>query len=197
MLQRLKALVKRVPVDPTDPDALRVLMVCMGNICRSPIAEGVLRAKLQRAGLQRRVVVDSAGTSGLHSGESPDPRGIRKAALRGYEIGSLRARGVVDADFHNFDLILAMDGRNLTWLRERAPANVSATIDLLLSRATGNDADRAVAEVPDPYYGTEQGFDHVLDLVEGACDALLHEWKQRGTARPDPLPANVSATGRS
>ncbi len=185
MLQRLKSLVRRtagqVPVPVPDPDALRVLMVCMGNICRSPIAEGVLRTKLLHAGLQRRVVVDSAGTSGMHGGEPPDPRGIRRAAARGYEIGSLRARGVIDADFQNFDLILAMDSRNLKWLRDRAPAASSSTIGLLLARdgARGEGAD-----VPDPYYGAEQGFDHVLDLVEEACDGLVRGWGRRPS--PDP-----------
>ncbi|MEO5733179.1 MAG: low molecular weight protein-tyrosine-phosphatase [Rubrivivax sp.] len=154
-------------------------MVCMGNICRSPIAEGVLRAKLLRAGLQRRVVVDSAGTSGMHGGEAPDPRGIRKAAARGYAIGALRARGVVDADFQNFDLILAMDSRNLQWLRDRAPVPSPASIEMLLSRSP--PASDGTSDVPDPYYGAEQGFDRVLDLVEGACDEWVRRW-----SRPAP-----------
>lgn len=157
------------PAKP-NPDALRVLMVCMGNICRSPMAEGVLRSKLQAAGLQHRVVVDSAGTSGLHAGEPPDPRGQRQAAARGHEISSLRARGVTEADFREQDLLLAMDEQNLAWLRKQAPADGRAEIGLLMEYATLHPG---ISEVPDPYYGSAQGFEHVLNLIEDACDGLL------------------------
>ena len=174
MIGRLKRWVRGAAVDADavkpDPDALRVLMVCMGNICRSPMAEGVLRAKLKVAGLQQRVVVDSAGTSGLHAGEPPDPRGLRQAAARGYEIGSLRARGVNDADFRHCNLLLAMDEQNLAWLRKQAPADGRAEIALLLDYAKRHPGIR---EVPDPYYGAAQGFAHVLDLIEDACDGLI------------------------
>lgn len=152
------------------PEAIRVLMVCMGNICRSPMAEGVLRSKLRAAGLQHRVVVDSAGTSGLHAGEAPDPRGQRQATARGYEIGNLRARGVTEADFRENDLLLAMDEQNLAWLRKQAPAGARAEIGLLLDHATRHPG---IHEVPDPYYGSAQGFEHVLDLIEDACDGLV------------------------
>ena len=174
MIGRLRRWVQGAAVDatasPADPDALRVLMVCMGNICRSPLAEGVLRAKLERAGLQRRVVVESAGTSGLHAGEPPDPRGQRAATARGYDIDRLRARGVTEADFRQQDLLLAMDRQNLEWLRRQAPADGSAAIELLLDHGTGHSG---ISEVPDPYYGSAQGFEHVLDLIEDACDGLV------------------------
>jgi protein-tyrosine phosphatase len=149
---------------------LRILMVCMGNICRSPIAEGVLRAKLAAAGLQRRVWVDSAGTHGYHTNEAPDPRAIRRAAYRGYAIGGLRARPVATADFDDFDWILAMDDSNLAWLKRHQPVGSAALLAKLLDHASQH---RDVTEVPDPYYGAEAGFDHVLDLVEDACDGVM------------------------
>jgi protein-tyrosine phosphatase len=149
---------------------LRVLMVCMGNICRSPTAEGVLRAKLQAAGLHREVEVDSAGTHGYHLGEPPDARATRHAATRGYDLSKQRARRVVAEDFLRFDWVLAMDEDNLDRLREIAPADSSARVGLLLEHAE-RFAD--VREVPDPYYGSPAGFDRVLDLVEDACDGLV------------------------
>ena len=152
-----------------DPQATRVLMVCMGNICRSPTAEGVLRAKLQQAGLHRRVVVDSAGTHGYHTGEAPDPRAIRHAALRGYDISGLHARPVVPADFARFQWMLAMDEANLAWLQKRLPAGATPRIELLMSHARRLGAQ----EVPDPYYGGPAGFDRVLDLVEDACEGFV------------------------
>ncbi len=178
MIGKLKRWVRRdgsganTGVDAVQPDedALRVLMVCMGNICRSPLAEGVLRSKLASAGLQRRAVVDSAGTSALHANEPPDPRGQRQAAARGYEIAFLRARGVTEADFHRHDLLLAMDEQNLLWLRQQAPAGARAEMALLLDHATRHPG---VREVPDPYYGSAEGFERVLDLIEDACDGLV------------------------
>jgi protein-tyrosine phosphatase len=152
-----------------DGAELRILMVCMGNICRSPIAEGVLRAKLAAAGLPR-VRVDSAGTHGYHTNEPPDPRAIRRAALRGYAIGGLRARPVEPADFDDFDWLLAMDDSNLAWLKKRQPAGSPALLGRLLDQASRHPG---VTEVPDPYYGAEAGFDHVLDLVEDACDGVV------------------------
>ncbi len=145
----------------------RVLMVCMGNICRSPTAEAVLRAKLERAGLGGQVWVDSAGTHGYHTGEAPDPRAIRHAAQRGYDLSALRARAVDESDFSRFDWILAMDQANFDWLRRRAPGDSPARIELLLA---ANAIDH---EVPDPYFGPPAGFDRVLDLVEAGCDAWL------------------------
>ncbi len=149
---------------------LRILVVCMGNICRSPIAEGVLRAKLAAAGLQQRVRVDSAGTHGYHTNEPPDPRGIRRAAQRGYAIGGLRARPVVPADFDDFDWMLAMDDSNLAWLQKRQPEGNTVQLGRLLDHALRHPA---VTEVPDPYYGPEAGFDQVLDLVEDGCDGVV------------------------
>lgn len=149
---------------------LRILMVCTGNICRSPTAEGVLRARLARAGLGARVAVDSAGTQGYHSGEAPDPRAVKAAAARGYDLSGLRARPVVPADFQRFDWLLAMDADHLAWLQRKAPPGASARIELLMPRARRH---AGVSEVPDPYYGPPAGFERVLDLVEDACDGWL------------------------
>jgi protein-tyrosine phosphatase len=172
--QRLRRWIGRADsgAEGVTPEAaqLSILMVCMGNICRSPTAEGVLRAKLERAGLQALVHVDSAGTIGNHEGEPPDPRAIRHAAQRGYDIAGLRARPVGDDDFTRFDWILAMDEDNLRWLRKRLPASGGPRLELLMASATGH-AD--VREVPDPYYGTAAGFQRVLALVEDACDGLV------------------------
>ena len=164
---------------PAQPE-LRLLMVCMGNICRSPTAEGVLRAKLQRAGLHGVVQVDSAGTHGYHSGEAPDARAIRHAAQRGYDIARLRARPVVPEDFARFHWLLAMDEDNLEWLRKRAPAGSPARIEPLMSHARRHAQAKVV---PDPYYGGPAGFDHVLDLVEDACDGVLTQLESEISAK--------------
>jgi protein-tyrosine phosphatase len=170
------------PAASADAAPLRVLMVCMGNVCRSPIAEGVLRAKLQQAGLLGRVQVDSAGTHGYHTNEPPDPRSIKYAAQRGYNIAGQQARPVVAEDFLRFHWIMAMDSDNLAWLQKKSPAQgqggpTSPTapvgpnrIELLLSHAKRHPD---VTSVPDPYYGPDAGFERVLDLVEDACDGLL------------------------
>lgn len=155
--------------DPKDPDLLRVLMVCSGNICRSPTAEGVLRTKLQRAGLGRQVLVDSAGIHGFHIAEPPDPRAVQHAGRRGYDLTRLRARRVRDADFNTFHWMLAMDRSHHDWLVERAPAGSMAQVDLFLPASGLPDPE----EVPDPYYGAADGFERVLDLVERACDGLI------------------------
>ena len=155
---------------PPAPDALCVLMVCMGNICRSPMAEGVLRARLRQAGLEPRVVVDSAGTHGHHRGEAPDPRAIRVAARRGIELEGLRARPVRPEDFSRFHWVLAMDEDNLSWLRRRQPEGAGPRIGLLMEHARRH---AGVLEVPDPYYGAEAGFERVLDLVDDACEGLV------------------------
>ena len=148
----------------------RVLMVCTGNICRSPTAEGVLHSKLQRAGLQGVVGVDSAGTQGYHTREPPDARAVRAAALRGYEIGHIRARPFREQDFAEFDWLLAMDQTHLDWLLKRAPPAAVGRIGLLmpLARRHAN-----LLEVPDPYFGGPTGFEHVLDLVEDASDGVI------------------------
>ncbi len=155
----------------------RILMVCMGNICRSPTAEGVLRAQLQRAGMAGRVAVDSAGTVGSHAGEPPDPRAIAHAAARGYELAALRARAVVAEDFERFDWLLAMDDDNLAWLRKRAPAGAVDRCALLLPFAGMQQEPLAV---PDPYYGSAAGFERVLDLLEAACERVVARLAQVG-----------------
>jgi len=149
--------------------SLRILFVCMGNICRSPTAEGILRAKLEAAGLAADVELDSAGTGDWHVGKAPDSRAIQAAAGRGYDIGGLRARQVTEDDFRRFDLILAMDQDNLAWLEQLRP-DKGAVPELFLARQ-----GLAVDEVPDPYYGGAAGFERVLDLLESACDGLVAE----------------------
>lgn len=152
----------------TEPQ-FRVLMVCMGNICRSPTAEGVLRQRLQRAGLGEVVAVDSAGTYGGHVGDAPDLRAQKHARQRGVDLSRLRARKVTAEDFQRFQLILAMDDDNLAALARLQPPTAAAP-RLLTEFARRPGAPR---EVPDPYYGGPEGFEHVLDLIEDACDGVL------------------------
>lgn len=160
---------------PTEP--LRVLFVCMGNICRSPAGEGVLRARLAAAGLANRVTVDSAGTIGYHAGSPPDRRMRAAASRRGYDLDS-RARQVTAADLDRFDLILTMDEDNrrdvLALARDdRQRARVRAFCEFCQTHAE--------TEVPDPYYGGDQGFEHVLDLLEDGCAGVI-EWARRRNA---------------
>ena len=142
---------------------MKVLMVCIGKICRSPTAEAVLRAKLEAAGLAHRITVDSAGTGDWHIGNPPDARSQRHAAKRGYDLSSLRGRQVAEADFHRFDLILAMDDANLADLQRLAPEGASRAEVRLF----------APVEVPDPYTGGAAGFEQVLDLVETTSDTWV------------------------
>ncbi|MGH8435424.1 MAG: low molecular weight protein-tyrosine-phosphatase [Pseudomonas sp.] len=153
---------------------MRILFVCLGNICRSPTAEGVFRHKLQEAGLLGQVEVDSAGTGDWHIGKAADTRTRRAAQLRGYDLSQLRGRQIGVMDFQAFDLILAMDQNNLKHLNTMRPANAKAELDLFLRRY-----ELALDEVPDPYYGGAEGFEQVLDLIEQASDALLNEVKGR------------------
>jgi protein-tyrosine phosphatase len=154
----------------------RILMVCLGNICRSPLAQGVLEQRLRKAGLFHRVKVDSAGTQGYHLGEFPDPRAVEAAARRGYDISGQRARRVRDGDFQSFDYILAMDQDNLQQLMARCPGAEVSRIRLLMDFAPG----AAGQEIPDPYYGGEDGFERALDLIEAAVDGLVLEVKAGG-----------------
>lgn len=147
----------------------RVLLVCMGNICRSPTAEAVLRRKVEAAGLAERVLVDSAGTHGYHSGEPPDARAEAAARRRGYEMKHLRARQVTESDFAEFDFVLAMDTHNLKALEKVCPPEHRRKLGLLMAYGERNK----VREVPDPYYGPAAGFDRVLDLVEDAAGGLV------------------------
>ena len=153
---------------------MRVLFVCLGNICRSPTAEGVLRHKLREAGLAEQVEVASAGTGDWHVGKAPDTRSQAAAKLRGYDLSAQRARQVTRADFASYDLILAMDNSNLRHLKALQPAQGKAELDLFLRRYQS-----PIDEVPDPYYDGEQGFEQVLDLIEHASDRLVIELKGR------------------
>lgn len=146
----------------------RVLFVCLGNICRSPTAEGVFASRLARHGLQRKISIDSAGTGGYHAGEPPDRRATAAALKRGYDIRGQRARAVTDADFEEFDLLLAMDQSNLDNLMARAPASARERVKLFMSYAP-----EWPQEVPDPYFGGGEGFEQVLDMIEAAADGLL------------------------
>jgi protein-tyrosine phosphatase len=157
---------------------VKILFVCLGNICRSPTAEAVFRAVAAREAPELAVEVDSAGTAGYHIGEPPDIRMRRAANRRGYDMSSLRARIVEPGDFEHFDLILAMDRENLTTLQTRAPAHRRERLRLFLEFAP----DAAATEVPDPYYGGPNGFEEVLDLVEAATRGLLQHLRQRSRA---------------
>ncbi len=151
------------------PGGPRVLMVCMANICRSPTAEGVLRARLAAAGLTDWVHVESAGTHAFHVGSRPDGRSQAHAARRGYDLSALRARAIDELDFERFDLLLAMDWDNLALLQQRCPPEHALKLRRLMEFAPQAGSE----VVPDPYYGDAAGFDRVLDLVEAACDGLV------------------------
>ena len=146
-----------------------ILMVCMGNICRSPTAEGVFRHLVGEAGLRDHIHIDSAGTHGYHVGAPPDERSTHHARLRGYELSDLRARQLKPVDFARFDLILAMDHDNLALLQEDCPAEHRSKLRRLMEFAPPGLGD----VVADPYYGGKQGFETVLDHVEAACEGLL------------------------
>lgn len=147
----------------------KVLFVCMGNICRSPTVEGVARALIKGAGLDDRFELDSAGTHDYHVGESPDRRSQQAAMKRGYDLSDLRARQVVQDDFHYFDKILAMDHRNLAALRDFCPSHLQHKLELFLNYADGFEEE----EVPDPYYGGVAGFEHVLNMAEDGVRGLI------------------------
>lgn len=151
---------------------MNVLFVCLGNICRSPTAEGIFRHYVEQAGLSDKITIDSAGTADWHIGKSADPRTVAAAAKRGYDLSALRGRQAQPEDFAKFDLILAMDKSNLINLQAIQPAESSAELALYLARF-GISPD----EVPDPYYGGEDGFELVLDMLEQASQALLDEIK--------------------
>jgi protein-tyrosine phosphatase len=148
-----------------------VLFVCMGNICRSPTAEAVFRERAARAGLDRHIHIDSAGTGSWHVGEPPDRRAIEFAARRGYDLSALRARQVSREDFTCFHWILAMDNQNLRELRLLRPPQFGGHLGLVLDFAP----TLGVREVPDPYYGGLEGFERVLDLLEHASEKLLEQ----------------------
>ncbi len=154
---------------------IKVLFVCLGNICRSPTAHGVLERKLAMAGLSDLVDVDSAGTAAWHIGKQPDARSQAAARKRDYDLSHVRARQAIASDFLEFDYVLAMDQSNLENLNAIVPsANVKAMPQLFLDAySTPHLKAKGLVEVPDPYYGGEDGFSDVLDMVEEACDQLI------------------------
>lgn len=155
--------------DDTTKRGTSVLFVCMGNICRSPLAEGVFRATVAKAGLAASIHIDSAGTGDWHVGQPPDRRAIAIAKERGYDLASLRARQVCRGDFARFDWVLAMDRTNLTALQALRPTTYAGHLGLFLAFAP----QLGVIEVPDPYYGNAREFLRVLDLIEHGSVALL------------------------
>jgi protein-tyrosine phosphatase len=157
---------------------VRLLFVCMGNICRSPTAEGVMRGLLREQQLEDAVEVDSAGTGSWHTGDPPDARATAAARARGIVLEGA-ARTVAPADFDEYDLILAADRRNLRDLAALLPAGARAKLHLLreFDPASAGAPD---LDVPDPYYGDDDGFEHVLDLVEAACRGVLDALRADG-----------------
>lgn len=154
----------------------RVLFVCTGNICRSPTAEGVARHFIATGGYGDHIEVDSAGTSGYHAGEAPDPRTQKAAQRRGYDLSRLRARKLEALDFQRFDLVLAMDRGHLDIMRRACPPPYQGRLALFMDYARHSEYD----EVPDPYYGGPRGFDAVLDMCEDAVEGLLATIAPRG-----------------
>ncbi|MFA7553547.1 MAG: low molecular weight protein-tyrosine-phosphatase [Spongiibacteraceae bacterium] len=152
--------------------SIKVLFVCLGNICRSPTAHGVFEQRVKSAQLSEHISVESAGTADWHIGKSPDARSAAAAARRGYDLSGLRAQQVSKADFDHFDYILAMDSDNLANLTRLKPAAYQGELGLFLPYTHAHDSSTPL-EVPDPYYGEGDGFELVLDLVEGASAGLL------------------------
>jgi len=158
--------------------AIRVLFVCMGNICRSATAHGVFRAKVEAARLDRWISVESAGTHDYHAGEPPDSRSQAHAARRGYDLSDLRARVLRRHDFERADLLLVMDEHNFERARAMCPVEYRQKLQPLTNYCRRFGA----TEVPDPYSGGPSGFERVLDLVEDACDGLLDHLRAEGSA---------------
>lgn len=154
---------------------MKVLFVCTGNICRSPTAEGVFRHMVEEAGLGQRVAADSAGTHNYHEGDPPDARSCQAAAVRGFDLSSLRARKVIARDFHDFDLILAMDQGHFAHLAAMKPKDARAELRLYLDFHPNS----RTKDVPDPYYGGPEGFARVLDMIEETSAALLNHVRRK------------------
>ena len=154
---------------------IKVLFVCMGNICRSPTSEGVFRKIVEKAGLSDRIHIDSAGTHAYHVGKQPDSRAQETARNRNINLSTQRARQAKTEDFNEFDYVIAMDHDNVSDLEAICPENQRARLRLFLEFSDKFDE----TEVPDPYYGGEQGFEHVFDLVEDASRGLLNDIKEQ------------------
>ena len=150
-------------------EKLRLLFVCLGNICRSPSAEGVMKKLVKESGLEHEIEIDSAGILSIHQGELPDPRMRKHASDRGYLLDS-RSRPVKIADFYNFDLIIGMDDQNIQDLKKLAPDLESSSKIHHMSEYLST---HVYDHIPDPYYGGAEGFELVLDLLEDACSGLL------------------------
>ena len=162
-----------------DTALVNVLFVCMGNICRSPTAEGVFRKLVDEAGLGKDIFVDSAGTHAYHIGEAPDVRAVETSKQHGVDIAGLQARMLNEDDFNRFDFIVAMDADNMRHIQRRNPGGNNAVICRLLEDA----ADVQENNVPDPYYGGSSGFERVYDLVEEGCQELLESVQRLLTTR--------------
>lgn len=160
----------------------RVLFVCLGNFCRSPLAEGALRALVEAEDDAAGFVIDSAGTAGWHAGNPPDARAVAAARARGIDIRGQRSRQVRREDFEDFDLLLAMDDSNARCLARLAPGDRAYKVRLFLDYAP----EQELREVPDPYYGGEEGFGRVLDLVEAAARGLLRSLRTAVPHAPSP-----------
>jgi len=154
---------------------VKVLFVCMGNICRSPTAEGVFAAQVKGKNLEHLIEIDSAGTHAYHVGEEPDARSQKTALKRGIDLSTLRARRAIAADFEQFDYVLAMDRDNYQGLQTICPPGSEYKLHLFLSFAPNLEHE----EVPDPYYGGPMGFERVLDMIEEASEGLLQEIQLR------------------
>jgi protein-tyrosine phosphatase len=155
-------------------------MVCMANVCRSPMAHMVTLRLAEQAGLARTLQIDSAGTHASHGKEPPDPRAKRVLAARGYPTGKRRARQVTEHDFSRYDLILAMDETNLNDLRRMCPADHAHKLRLFLEFAQG----LSICDIPDPYYGSVEGFERVLDLCEAGARGLVAHYQADSLVRP-------------
>ncbi len=157
---------------------IKVLFVCLGNICRSPTAEGVFRKLVEGVNLQRHIEADSAGTHAYHIGKPPDQRAQTAAARRGVDLSAMRGRQATVEDFHEFDYILAMDWQNLSYLQDQCPEDLRYKVRLFMEFAPDYPND----EVPDPYFGGTNGFDRVLDMIEDAANGLLREIRHKRVA---------------